>query len=105
VSQAVGVRYDFVDVFGTKGRVRGDWPDDIVTVQSQVIPDYLYPATLRIDGDNIREMFYREMTAFVEAVIAGHPSPIPVDDGLRVLRILDAVVASSDSENWVYLRK
>ncbi|MSS70467.1 MAG: Gfo/Idh/MocA family oxidoreductase [Candidatus Latescibacteria bacterium] len=101
VSQATGVSYDFVDVYGTKGRVRGDWYGDVVTVQSRVIPEYAHPTVLRIPGDNLREMCHREMTAFVEAALSAGPSPIPTSDGLRVLRILDAVVASSQSGNWV----
>jgi predicted dehydrogenase len=101
VSQAAGVHYDFVDIFGTKGRIRGDWHGDIVTVQSQVIPEYEHPTTLRIPGDSLREMCHREMSAFVGAVVSGGPPPIPVSDGLKVLRILDAVVASSASGNWV----
>jgi predicted dehydrogenase len=101
VSQASGVGYDFVDIFGTKGRVRGDWYGDVVTVQSRVIPDYAHPTVQRIPGDSLREMCCREMTAFVEAAASGDPAPIPVSNGLRVLRILDAVVASSASGNWV----
>jgi predicted dehydrogenase len=101
VSQASGVSYDFVDVYGTKGRIRGDWYGDVVTVQSRVVPEYTHPTVLRIPGDNLREMCYREMTAFVEAALASGPSPIPLSDGLRVLNILDAVVASSQSGSWV----
>ncbi len=101
VSQASGAGYDFVDVFGTRGRVRGDWYGDVVTVQSRVIPEYAHPTVLRIPGDSLAEMCYREMVAFVEAATSGTPSPIPVSDGLRVLRILDAVVASSAGGNWI----
>ncbi len=101
VSQASGVGYDFVDVFGTRGRVRGDWKGDVVTVESRVIPEYAHPTVLRIPGDNLEEMCYRELAAFVEAANSGAPAPIPVSDGLRVLRILDAVVASSNEGSWI----
>ena len=101
VSQASGVGYDFVDLFGTKGRVRGDWKGDVVTVESRVIPEYAHPTVLRIPGDNLAEMCYREMAAFVEAATSGAPAPIPVSDGLRVLQVLDAVVASSAGKNWI----
>ena len=101
VSQASGARYDFVDVFGTKGRVRGDWYTDLVTVQSQVIPEYANLTVVTVPGDNLGGMCHREMEAFVAAVLSGGPSPIPVSDGLRVLKILDAVVGSSNEGRWV----
>ena len=101
VSQASGVGYDFVDVFGTRGRVRGDWKGDVVTVESRVIPEYAHPTVLRIPGDNLEEMCYRELAAFVEATRSGARAPIPVSDGLRVLRVLDAVVESSNEGSWI----
>lgn len=101
VSQASGVGYDFVDVYGTRGRVRGDWKGDVVTVESRTIPEYAHPTVLRIPGDSLEEMCYRELAAFVDAVNAGARAPIPVSDGLRVLRILDAVVASSNTGKWI----
>lgn len=103
VSQTSGVGYDFVDVYGTRGRVRGDWKGDIVTVESRVIPEYAHPTVLRIPGDSLEEMCFRELAAFVEAANSGARAPIPVSDGLRVLQILDAVVASSNTERWVEL--
>ena len=101
VSQASGVGYDFVDIFGTQGRVRGDWKGDVVTVESRVIPEYAHPTVLRIPGDTLGEMCFRELAAFVEAAHSGAHAPIPVSDGLRVLRILDAVVASSNEGSWI----
>ena len=101
VSQASGVGYDFVDVYGTCGRVRGDWKGDVVTVESRVIPEYAHPTVLRIPGDSLEEMCFRELAAFVEAANSGVRAPIPVSDGLRVLRILDAVVASSNTGKWI----
>ncbi len=101
VSQASGVGYDFVDVYGTRGRVRGDWKGDVVTVESRVIPEYAHPTVLRIPGDSLEEMCYRELAAFVEAANSGARAPIPASDGLRVLRILDAVVASSNTGKWI----
>jgi len=101
ISQAVHTSYDYVDIFGTKGHIRGDWYGDLVTVQSKVIPEYAHPTVLRVPGDSLREMCGREMAAFVGATLSAGPSPIPLSDGLRVLRILDAVVASDRSGNWV----
>ena len=101
VSQASGVGYDFVDIFGSKGRIRGDWYGDVVSVQSQVLPEYTHPTVLNIPGDNLKEMCYRELDAFVGAILSGRSAPIPVGDGLRVLEILDAVVASSRKEKWI----
>ena len=103
VSQASGVGYDFVDIFGTKGRIRGDWYGDVVTVQSQVIPEYEHPTVLNIPGDSLPNMCYRELAAFAEAAGSGTPPPIPVSDGLRVLQILDAAVASSSGGEWIRL--
>ena len=101
VSQASGISYDFVDIFGTKGRIRGDWYGDVVTVQSEVISEYAHPTVLNIPGDNLGAMCYREIAAFVEAVLSGAPAPIPASGGLRVLQILDAVIASAKEEKWI----
>ena len=101
VSRQTYASYDYVEILGTQGRIRGEWYGDLVTVQSRVIPEYEHPTVVRVPGDSLREMCYREMDAFVQAVAAGGPPPIPLSDGLRVLRILDAVVASDAKGDWV----
>jgi predicted dehydrogenase len=40
--------------------------------------------------------FEQEMAAFVNAVANGTPVPIPVEDGLTVSRIIDALYRSSE---------
>ncbi|MHB1132780.1 MAG: Gfo/Idh/MocA family protein [Chloroflexota bacterium] len=95
VTQGVGVSFDYVELFGTAGRARAEWPAMLLTVHSSAVPAYANPSTIRILGDSHRPMYIAELAEFVSAIRDGRP---PASDGasaLRTLAVLDAVFASS----------
>jgi len=96
--------FDFIEFFGSAGRIRADWPSNIVQVRSNAIKEYQYPTTIMVDGDN-RIMYGAQMRAFVEAVKTGNDMPIPGEEGVKVLRIIDAVFESNRLKGTVNLKK
>ncbi len=84
---------DFIEIFGSAGRIRADWPSNIVQVRSNAIEEYQHHTTIMAPGDN-RMMYGAQMQAFVEAVKTGNDMPIPGEDGVKVLHIIDAVFES-----------
>ena len=96
--------FDFIEFFGSAGRIRADWPSNIVQVRSNAIREYQHPTTIMVPGDN-RMMYGAQMRAFVEAVKTGSDVPIPGEDGVRVLNIIDAVFESNKLKEPVNLKK
>lgn len=113
-AQRFGGRYGWLDVLGTKGRIRSEWESHRLTVESQVIPEYRHlthldvpvdaylpkldvtaPATL-VTHFYIR-MWAAEMAEFVAAVEAGADPPVTGEDGVRVLSVIEAAFASARS--------
>ena len=93
-AQGVGGRMDFVDVIGTAGRVRADWPSRVVTVQSQALPEYEHATTMAPSGVGNAEMYQDEMKAWTDSLAARREPPITIEDGIRALEVLDAVFES-----------
>ncbi len=91
-SQNVGVGFDFVEVLGSAGRIRSEWKAGVVEIQSQVIPEYSRPTTIRHAAG---PMFTDEMEAWTSSLVEGREPPITVDDGIRVLAIIDSAVESA----------
>ncbi|HIE30558.1 TPA: Gfo/Idh/MocA family oxidoreductase [Candidatus Poribacteria bacterium] len=85
---------DFIEIFGSAGRIRADWPSNIVQVRTNAVEEYRHPATIMVSGDNSM-MYGAQMRAFVEAVRTKSDMPIPGEDGVKVLRIIDAVFESN----------
>jgi predicted dehydrogenase len=85
---------DFIEIFGSAGRIRADWPSNIVQVRSNAIEEYRHYTTIMVPGDNSM-MYGAQMRAFVEAVRTGGDMPIPGEDGVKVLHIIDAVFESN----------
>lgn len=95
VSQAVGVSYDYVELFGTGGRARAEWPSMLLTVHSAVNPAYQFPTTARVLGDSHKPMYVAELTEFLAAVREGREAAIGGADAIRTLAVIDAVFASA----------
>ncbi len=93
---------DFIEIFGSAGRIRADWPSNIVQVRSSAIEEYQHNTTIMVPGDNSM-MYGTQMRAFVEAVRIGSDMPIPGEDGTKVLRIIDAVFESNKLKQPVNL--
>jgi predicted dehydrogenase len=93
-SQAAHFSFDYVEFVGAAGRVRADWPTNILTVHSDVLAAYASPTTIRVTGDPLDRMYIDELSEFVSALRDGRTPAITGADGVRVLEILDGVVES-----------
>ena len=91
-SQNVG-SVDRIEVIGTAGYVRAEWPADTVQVRSDVIETYKEQTTL--DFKDATPMLRAEMEAWVDSMRQKEAPPITPDDGVSVLQIIDAVFESS----------
>jgi predicted dehydrogenase len=90
-SQSVGST-DRIEVIGTEGYVRAEWPADTVQVRSDVMKEYREPTTLTFK--DATPMLRAEMQAWVASIRRQDLPPITPDDGIRVLEIIDAVFES-----------
>jgi len=104
LSMNTGGGLDFIEFFGSAGRIRADWPSNIVQVRSNAIKEYQHQTTIMVRGDNSM-MYGAQMRAFVEAVKTGSDMPIPGEDGVKVLHIIDAVFESNKVKCPVNLRQ
>ena len=93
-SQNVTTGVDFVEIIGSAGRIKADWPSNVVEVQSEVLPEYKHPTTIRPRTLSNPQMYQDEMRAWLESVAQRREPPITVDDGVNVLAIIDAVFES-----------
>ena len=96
-SQNVGGGFDFIEVLGTAGRVRAEWPSDTVQVHSEALPEYRHPTTIRPRDPLLAKMYRDQMRAWVSSLVEGGTPPIDAEDGVRVLSIIDAVFESARS--------
>ena len=93
-SHEVHQPYDFVEVYGTRGNVRADWPLNTLIVQSDVVAAYREPTTIHHTGDPFDPMYIAEVQEFVAAARAGRPAAISGEAAVAVSAILDAVKES-----------
>ena len=96
-SQNVAVGFDFLEVLGSDGRVRADWLSNVVHVESLALPEFRHPTIIQ-PNDPMRqfaEMFSDEMKAWVDSLVEQRDSPVPADDGAKVMEIIDAVFESA----------
>ncbi|HXW81433.1 MAG TPA: Gfo/Idh/MocA family oxidoreductase [Acidimicrobiales bacterium] len=99
VTQCASTFFYNVHIYGRAGLVmlRGwDWSHFEIEVVSQTGAGYAHPTLIRPrhEADHITTMLVPELDEFVLAVRDGRAPAITVTDGRRVLRVLDAVVAS-----------
>ena len=94
---------DYIEVIGTAGRVRADWPSGVVELQSSVLEEYRHPTTIRPKRDLRSAMYRAEMQAWVYALVEQRQPPITAANGVRVLEIIDAVFESSETATPVTL--
>ena len=105
-SQNSGAGVDYVDVMGTHGRVRGDYPTNEVWIQSQVNAAYqdrtYIVKTPPIVPENwptpMSNMYVEEVAEFADSIAEGRPPAIPGEAAVDVLRVIDTIKRSSDLE-------
>ena len=95
VSARLARLFDFVEVFGTAGRIRSEWPTEIIDVQSDIIPEYETPARIAPVLPDYNEMYRLQMADWVRSLLADSPPPIPMQAAVDVYRVIDAVYESA----------
>lgn len=95
VSMSVDTGFDFLEVLGTQGRVRAEWPSNTVEVVSRAVPEYATRTTMLPRSSATVPMYHGEMREWVDSLVEDRDPAITGEDGLRVLEIIDAVVESS----------
>jgi predicted dehydrogenase len=87
--------FDFVEVFGTSGRIRSEWPTEIIDIQSDVIAEYETPARIAPVLPDYNEMYRLQMSDWVDSLLNDSPPPIPMQAAVDVYRVIDAVYESA----------
>ena len=101
---------NFIDVIGSKGRARTEWPsgkiqhvqglqgfyyeDDPMSPVHNAAREYGDSTTIRSERPYSVLMFEEEMRVWVRSIALGEEPPIGIDAGINVLAVLDAVVES-----------
>jgi predicted dehydrogenase len=101
-----GVGFDYIEVMGTKGRIKSEWPSNIINVVSETVEEYRHP-TLIVPPEPrayVEKMYRDELDAWVQSVNQRTDPPITVDDGVNVLEVISAVFESGRSNSPVTLR-
>ena len=102
--QNSGAVIDYVDVMGTHGRVRSDYPTNEVWIQSQTKAGYedrtYIVKTSPILPENwptpMSNMYVEEIAEFADSITERRPPAIPGEAAVDVLRVIDAIKRSSD---------
>ena len=96
------------ELFGTKGgiklcQVTNDAPTALTI--STVVNDYLADITPDIDNYiDSREQFTAEMEHFVDCCLNGTPCNASAEDGLEIMKILDAIYESARTGHEVIIK-
>jgi myo-inositol 2-dehydrogenase/D-chiro-inositol 1-dehydrogenase len=96
-SQAEHAGSDYVEIVGSRGRIHTAWvPQMVMTVHSDMIPEYREPTVIRPLDTNWLRMYTEELREFVASIQEGRQPAVTGEDGLRALEILDAVDESAE---------
>ena len=102
-AQALKSPVDSIEVFGSKGRARAEWPSGTLHVESEVVPEYRQPTTIRPEMPSLIPQFQDEINTWVRSVSEGSDPPIGIDAGIDVLAVIDAVTESGNTHAPVQL--
>lgn len=109
VNQAADGFYNKLDIYGRDGRISlhgVDYLNYSIEVVSNTFAPYAEPTQIRprIGGDPKLAMLSAELGEFAEAITAWRQPSITVDDGRRVLQLLDGVIKADRTQNVVLFR-
>ena len=119
-SQRLGVRYGWIDVLGSSGRLRSEWESNALFVHSQAIEAYKEPTTIEVPEDatgpsvpfgvmaSVSGFKYvrawaAEFMDFIAAIKENREPSVTGEDGVRVLEITDAVIESGKTGKLINL--
>ena len=95
LSQAAGVPYDHLEITGDRGRIRSDWKNGEIEIESAGTREYPHPTVEFVRSDLMQPMYDAEMAEFAAAVHIGRPPSVDGHDAVRTLRVLDALRESA----------
>ena len=96
LSQAAGVAYDHLEITGDRGRIRSDWKDGQIDIESTGAHEYRLPTVEFVRSDPLQPMYDAELAEFAAAVRIGRAPSVDGHDAVRTLRVLDALRASAE---------
>ncbi len=130
-SQQVGCRYGWIDLLGSKGRMRAEWERRMLYIQSSIVDAYQHPTSVRVPWDgtylpkvaddkicgkpylsfgllgrdsDTRRMWVAEMVEFITAIKENRKSAILGEAGVCILEVIDAALQSVQTGNPVDLK-
>lgn len=110
-SQRIGVRYGWLDILGTQGRLRAEWDSNTIYVESKAIEAFQHPTVIEVPphcrlpdlvpGAKARLLAARdsagwttELAEFAQSISHDREPSVTGEDGVKVLEIIDAVYES-----------
>lgn len=97
VSASLSRPFDFLEVFGTRGRIRSEWPSEILDVQSDVVAEYETQSRIAPTLPDYNQMYRLQMRDWVNSLASGREPPIPAQAAVDVLSVIDAAYESARS--------
>ncbi len=85
-----------VTVIGTEGTVISDPFEGILKIQSRKINEYAYPTLMNI-GEKLSRTYILELKDFIKAIKEDTEPSITGEEGVKVLKIIDAVFKSNET--------
>ena len=108
-AQTSSPHFNFIDVVGSRGRARNEWPSGSLQVQGldgfyyeddpmspvhHAAKEYGGATTIQSERAYSVLMFEEQMRAWVGSISRGEEPPTGIDAGINALAVLDAVVES-----------
>lgn len=89
-----------IELFGTKGGAKLDPSLEIYTEANNYLTNVTFPFPTALAFDNL---FQNEIDHYVDCVIEGIPCKAPAEDGVAIMKILDAIYKSAETGHEVVL--
>ncbi|MQG16193.1 MAG: Gfo/Idh/MocA family oxidoreductase [SAR202 cluster bacterium] len=89
--------FDVLDVYGTHGRIRSEWPSEIIEIQSSILPEHENTQRIVPNSPDYMEMYTIQMQDWIDSIMDETRVPIGTKDALKVYKIIDAAYKSSQS--------
>jgi predicted dehydrogenase len=84
--------------YGTHGGLT--WPEGLLLGETNKVP-----WSMRLDEPGTEDVYYEEIRDFAQAIRDGRPSPVPVEQTLNVIRILEAIYQSAQKKTEIVLEQ
>jgi predicted dehydrogenase len=96
------VPHQSVDMFGTRGRIGMDTPWSMPHDRASrlLVEDIDRPGQLDEITFAACDQWGVQSDLFCEAIVAGKPAPIPIEDAIANMRVIDALFRSARSGHW-----